>query len=276
MKITGLIVLACLIMGQSYGQYYYNDLVMTNEIARKRALLQQNRVRGVQMTSLDGNNEPVEGFNSAQVVSGNYGTITTTTNTSLSGKNETTHSFNDKGLLLKTVDTSDGNRTVIEYTYDAAGQVTKILSRTYSPGNYINKEEHLWSYNAGKPASMLKVKNDKDTTYISFVADEKGNLGEEKSTHRGQAQPTVYYYYDDQNRITDIVRYNVRAKRLLPDYVFEYDATGRISSMLVTNQGGADYQKWYYKYNEKGLKQQDICFGKNKVIIGKVEYTYKF
>jgi YD repeat-containing protein len=274
MKITGLLVLACLVAGASYGQHYYNDQVLTNDIVKKRALYQQTRVRGVQMTSLDNNDQPIEGFSSAQQVSGS--SLVTTTNTEVSGKNETTHSFNDKGQLTRSVDTSDGNKTVIEYVYDAAGQINTITSRSFSPGGYVNKEQHVWSYASGKPSRMLKIKNDTDTTYISFTTDEKGNVTEEKSTHRRQEQPAVYYYYDDQNRLTDVVRYNVRAKRLLPDYVFEYDAAGRMSTMLVTTQGGVDYQKWYYKYDEKGLKQQDICFGKNQALIGKVQYNYKF
>src|SRR5262245_55907440 len=105
MKISGFIVLACLLTSTSYGQYYYNDLVMTKEISKKRAQFRENRVRAVQMTSLDGNNQPVEGFSSEQEVGPS--TIVTTTNTSLSGKNETTHSFNTQGQLIKTVDTSD-------------------------------------------------------------------------------------------------------------------------------------------------------------------------
>jgi YD repeat-containing protein len=276
MKITAFIVLTCLITGTTYSQQYYNDLVMTGEIIKKRALLQQQRVKEVQMTSLDNNNQPIEGFSSTQEVSNNFATLTTTTVTSLSGKNETTHSFNDKGQLMRSVDTSDGNKTIIEYTYDAASQISSIVSRTFSPGGYVSKEQHLWLYKAGKPDRMLKVKNDQDTTYVNFVIDDKGNVAEEKSTHKGQDQPTVFYYYDDKGRLTDVVRYNVRAKRLLPDYVFEYDTAGRVSTMLVTNQGGADYQRWYYKYDEKGLKQQDICYGKNKALIGKVEYQYKF
>lgn len=276
MKITGFIVLACLIAGSAYSQHYYNDLVMTNDIVKKRALFQQVRVRGVQMTSLDNNNQPIEGFSSSQDLSNNYSTLTITTVTALAGKNETTHFFNEQGQLTRSIDTSDGNKTVIEYTYDAASQISSILSRTYSPGNYINKEQHLWLYKSGKPERMLKVKNDKDTAIITFTVDDKGNVVEEKSAHKGQEQPTVYYYYDDQKRLTDVVRYNVRAKRLLPDYVFEYDAAGRVSMMLVTTQGGIDYQRWYYKYNDKGLKQEDICTGKNKALIGKVEYAYKF
>ena len=73
-----------------------------------------------------------------------------------------------------------------------------------------------------------------------------------------------------------MVRYNTRAKRLLPDYIFEYDEAGRIAMMLVTTAGGADYQKWFYKYDEKGLKIKDECYSKNKALIGKIEYSYKF
>ena len=123
---------------------------------------------------------------------------------------------------------------------------------------------------------MVKIKNDLDTTYISFVPDEKGNPGEEKSIHKGQPQPTVYYYFDDQNRLTDIVRYNQRAKKLLPDYIFEYDAQGRLATMLVTMEGSNDYQKWHYSYNDKGLKSKDDCYSKTRVLIGRMEYRYGF
>jgi hypothetical protein len=44
---------------------------------------------------------------------------------------------------------------------------------------------------------MLKIKNDKDTTFVEFVADEKGNPAEEKSKQKGRSIPTVYYYFDE-------------------------------------------------------------------------------
>src|SRR5258708_1362030 len=99
-----------------------------------------------------------------------------------------------------------------------------------------------------KTVQMIKIKNRVDTTYVTFVPDDKGNVGEERSVHRGNPEPTVYYYYDDNNRLTDVVRYNPVAKRLLPDYIFEYDAQNRLATMLVTTGGGTDYQKWNYTY----------------------------
>lgn len=275
-RILGLSLLISFIAHTAYSQHYYNDLVMSSEIVKKRAAYQANKVRSVKMTSFDNNNEPIEGFGGSQAIAANYATITTETATSISGKEEITHYFNGKGQLTQSIDTTEGNKVVIQYTYDANNLITSITNMSFSPGGYSTREQHLWFYNqAGKPEKMLKIKNTTDTTIVNFKLDEKQNIGEERSVHAGVEQPVVYYYYDDKNRLTDVVRYNNRAKRLLPDYIFEYDDAGRIAMMLVTTAGGADYQKWMYKYDERGLKLKDECYAKNKMLIGKIEYSYK-
>ncbi len=275
-RFLGLTLLISFIAHTGYSQHYYNDLVMSNEIVKKRAVYQANKVRSVKMISYDNNNQPIEGFGGSQAVASNYATITTETSTSLSGKDEITHYFNEKGQLSQSIDTTDGNKVVIQYTYDANNRISGITNTSFSPGGYTTREQHLWFYNAaGKPEKMLKIKNGTDTTNVTFKLDEKQNVGEERSVHNGVEQPVVYYYYDDKDRLTDVVRYNNRAKRLLPDYIFEYDEAGRIAMMLVTTSGGADYQKWLYKYDERGLKLKDECYAKNKMLIGKIEYSYK-
>lgn len=277
MRTVILIFFICCMGLASQGQHYYNDLVATGEQIKKRAIWQQQQVRSVRFNSYDGNNQPIDGFKCEQNVRNNFTEIVTETTTSLSGTSVNTATFNTAGQLIKTTDTTDGNKTEITYAYDANNRITNIISLSFSPGNYVNKEQHLWFYDAnGKPVRMQKIKNNADTTYITYVADDNGNPGEEKSMRQGQTLPTVYYYYDDKNRLTDIVRYNNRAKRLLPDYIFEYDDRSRIASMLVTAEGTGDYQKWHYSYDARGLKVQDVCFSKTKVLIGKVEYKYQF
>jgi len=275
-KLFGFTLFTCLLAHTALSQYYYNDIVMTNEIIKKRAVYQQNRVKTVEMISFDNNNQRIEDFGGTQTISNNFALITTLTSSNLSGKDETTHYFNDKGQLTQSIDTTDGNKTIIQYTYDGNNLITGIVNLSFSPGGYNSREQHIWMYNKdGRPEKMLKVKGGTDTTIVNFKLDDKGNVAEERSVHAGAEQPAVYYYYDDKNRLTDVVRYNNRAKRLLPDYLFEYDPDGRLAMMLVTTQGGADYQKWYYRYNDKGLKQKDECYGKNKMLIGKVEYNYQ-
>lgn len=277
MKTTILILTICSFVVSAQGQHYYNDLLVTREQMKKRAVWQQQRVKSVRFNSMDGNNQPIEGFKCEQNVKNNFTEIVTETTTTLNGTTVNTSTFNVAGQLIKTTDTTEGNKTEITYTYDANNRITNIISLSFSPGNYVNKEQHRWFYDGnGKPVRMEKIKNNADTTYITLLPDDKGNPGEEKSMRQGQAQPTFYYYYDDKDRLTDIVRYNNRAKRLLPDYIFEYDAQDRLASMLVTSEGTGDYQKWHYTYDEKGLKVQDACYSKTKVLIGKIEYKYQF
>ena len=258
-------------------QHYYNDLVVTGEQMKKRAIWAQAKVKAVRFNSLDGNNQPIDGFKCEQNVKNNTTEITTETTTSLTGTSTNIAYYNTAGQLIKTVDTADGNKTEITYTYDASNRIVDILSLAKSPGNYVSREQHRWFYDAaGKPVKMQKIKNSTDTTFVTIVPDDKGNPGEEKLVRQGQSLPSYYYYYDDKNHLTDIVRYNNRVKKLLPDYIFEYDEQDRLASMLVTIEGTGDYQKWHYSYDAKGLKILDACFSKTKVLIGKVEYKYQF
>ncbi len=81
--------------------------------------------------------------------------------------------------------------------------------------------------------------------------------------------------HDTDNRLTDIVRYGLKAQRLLPDDVFDrqYGVGGRLSSMLVVPEGSNDFQKWFYEYDEKGLKTNDACYNRRSQLLGKIEYT---
>ncbi len=275
MKTLLFTVLMSIISGNLFSQYYYNDILTTAENMRKRELFKQQQVKGIRFMSFDGTGQPIDGFSSEQTVSNNFTEIGTLTTTNLTGATRSTSWFNAGGQLIKTLDTSDGNSTTVNYFYDAANRITSLVSVSISPGAYTNKEQHIWTYKGDRPSGMLKIRNERDTTYISFEADEQGNVAEEKSRRNGQAMPTVYYYYNDKHQLTDIVRYNARAKRLLPDYIFEYDAQGRPATMLVTTEGSNEYQKWYYTYNEKGLKVKDECYSRNRTLIGRVEYQYR-
>jgi YD repeat-containing protein len=277
MKALFFIVFAFLLTGNLYSQNYYKDLVLTGDLAKKRALYQSNKVKMVRINSFDNMDQPIDKFSCNQSVLNNFSEIKTVTSDPLTGTSENTSVFDEKGRLIKSTDTSEGNRTVTTYGYNPAGKLTIVTSQSHSPGQFITREQHYWYYDAnGKPQTMVKVKNGTDTTHFEFVLDDKGNVVEEKSRISGVLQPATYYYYDLENRLSDIVRFNMRAKRMLPDYIFEYNEQGQLRTMLTPMQNMGDYQKWYYSYDEKGLKKKDECFSKSKVLIGRIEYQYQF
>jgi hypothetical protein len=87
----------------------------------------------------------------------------------------------------------------------------------------------------------------------------------------------TYYYYDGKNRLTDIVRFNTKARRLLPDYMFEYTENNQVSQKITTlSMMDLGYLIWRYVYNDKGLKTKEASFNKDKAMTGKIEYSYRF
>jgi hypothetical protein len=269
-------MLCLLISISTHAQYYYKDITGPNQTTEKAAKLKRQKIHSVNVVSYEPDGELTADFNGNQTISADYSRITTSFKTPLSGESELTTYFDKSGRLIKSVDTADGSYSESQYYYNDNGTLSKITNISTSAGNKSEKEDHLWYYNAsGKPEKMLRIKNNLDTTYVTFVLDEKGNVAEENIMRNNVSLPSYYYYYDDQNRLTDVVSYNVKAKRLLPLYIFEYNSDNQLSSMLVVPEGSDDYQKWIYEYNDADLKVKETCLNKRKQIVGRVEYQYK-
>ena len=110
---------------------------------------------------------------------------------------------------------------------------------------------------------------------VELVKDEQGLIVEEHWKKKNRTIETYYYYYDANKQLTDIVRYNAKLKKLLPDFQYEYDANGRVSQMIQVSMGSSSYFTWKYTYNEKGLKQKEVGYDKEKKMIGRIEYMYE-
>ena len=80
-----------------------------------------------------------------------------------------------------------------------------------------------------------------------------------------------------RNCPSDIVRFNTKARRLLPDYMFEYTEQNQVSQKITTlSMMDLGYLIWRYVYDDKGLKTKEASFNKDKVMTGKIEYSYQF
>ena len=276
MKTILLSAFSILMFTSLHAQYYYKDILLPKQTADQLQRYKTNRIRAVKATSAETGRETAEGLQVDQSFNNNYSEVVTISRSpQMEGTTLITY-YNSDGLIGKTVDTTDGASSTTIYIYDASKRLTALVNSSASTGQDTEKEEHLWSYtSSGQPLSMLKIRNGTDTAYFTFVIDDKGNVVEEKSTRKGKEQLPYYYYYDDQNRLTDIVHYNPIAKRLLPDYIFEYDQTGKLRSMLVVPPGGIDYQRWMYNYDDRGLKTKETVYNRSRQPMGIVEYRYE-
>ena len=280
MKVVFVCLLASAFGGQVHAQFLYKDLVVTRQNNTRWKLFMDNRVKSVALKSMEANGQPTEGFVGDQDITGDYTEMTSHTKTAGSTDSWIISRYAN-GRLIRNTDTSDTYQSITEYQYDNEGHIISITNTSTETDNQVKAvEQHLWSYDPahpGKPIAMMKIKNGNDTTNVTFIADGKGNIVEERSKRLGADLPTIYYYYDGDNRMTDIVRYSPRANRLLPINIFEYEE-GRLKSMLVVpEEGNSFYQKWFYTYDEeKGLKAKDACYNKQKELLGTIEYQYSY
>jgi YD repeat-containing protein len=257
-------------------QYYYKDIVLTRQNQANWKLFRDQKVKEADMLSLDANGEPTEGFSCIQTFSADYGTITTYTKSANTAASSLITSYDRNGHLISTTDTSDTYKSTTTYSYNQAGEISSLFNNSIETDNQVGAtEKHLWIYDGNQLKKMIKIKSETDTTIVNLIKDEKGNIIEEKPVRNGQSLPSTYYYYDNEGRLTDIVRYNQKAGRLLPDYVFEYNSD-RISSMLFVPPSTTDYQKWMYQYAENGLRSSEVCYDKKKQLVVKINYKYVY
>ena len=259
-------------------QYYYKDIIVTRLTIEKWKHYQAQKVRAVRLISVEGDGKPTTGFDCKQTVTADYSQINTYTLSNESVATTLSAFYGSGGLLVKTVDTSDTYQSVTEYIYDASGRVLSISNNSVETDNQVKSTElHRWEYLAdGTPTRLLKIKDGNDTTFVRLVADEKGNVVEEHPVNHRIELPVVYYYYNQNHQLTDIVRFNNMAKRLLPDYVFEYTPNQELASMLFVVEGTGEYQKWVYEYNDRLLKTREICYDKRRELMGSINYQYEY
>jgi YD repeat-containing protein len=278
MKAISAFITMLIIVQSAFTQYYYQDIIATRQVAEKWNAYKDHKVKTVNIFSFESDEKPTEGFSCNQNVRSDYSEISTHTKSELARESTFTTYYNANGQPIKTYDTSKAYQSITEYAFDASGNISSITNSSLETINNIkNTEQHFWRYGAdGKLSAMIKVKNGNDTTYVRFIFDEKGNLAEERAVHNKIEAPAVFYYYDENRQLTDIVRYNPKARRLLPDYIFTYGINGQLSSMLFVPEGSTEYNKWVYEYNESGLRIKETCYSKQKEMLGKIEYEYSF
>lgn len=277
MKTYSLILLLVLPFA-ARAQYYFNELLAAHTIEQRMKTLVEQKVATVTATGYDERGARSRDFNEWQQVQPSTRTWLTQTRNGLN-ITRMAYRFNEAGRLVSISDSSAGVTSQSEYSYDAQQRIKEVVITVKdSAQEFSNTESHQWTYDAaGKPAKFLRIVDKKDTTEFRFTIDEKGRVADEQLFRRNTGLDQLYYYYNSQDNITDIVRYNKRIKKLLPDFMFEYDEQGRVAQKIATlSTRTSDYIIWRYAYNEQGLKSREALFNKQKEMTGRIDYTYTF
>ena len=266
----------CLLALAASAQYYYKDILSNKQLLADLAAYKQNKIKTINIKSFEDDGSPSEGFFCQKKFSKDYTKSELFTRSNISAASMLTSTFNSKGQLIKTYDSSTIAVNLNVYNYDDNSRLASIISMVRSnDDDFTNEitEQHIYSYNEQNlPLQMIRVKNGTDSTIILFALDEQNNIAIEKDTKSGTK---YYYYYDAKKRLTDIVQANDFKTGLLPDYLFEYNnSAGLVSQMTSTEEGRNNYYVWKYTY-EDGLRVKEKCFTKERKLMGSVEYEYK-
>ncbi len=236
------------------------------------------KVKTITATGYDARGAKTTDFNEWQEVNTGQNSLKITTR---NGQqiNRQYYQFDKEYRLIRITDSSGAIKSTTEYSYDNNGNIVLIKTSTIdSLQDFSEITEQHYLYNAaGKPEKLWRIVNGADSSEYRFKLDEKGNVADEQLYRRGVGLDPIYYYYDEKNRLTDIVRYNKKAKKLLPTVMFEYDDNDRIiQKMTILSAANPDYLIWRYIFNEKGLKTKEALFNKQKELTGRIEYAYTF
>ena len=268
-------------------QYYHKDIISIKQANDENILLRQQKTKGIIIHSFEADGKPSEDFSCQKKISKDYLTVETVTSSPGTAASTIVSTYNEKGQLIKYSDSSEIIAAATVYEYDEKGNITAITAFNHSSDDDFTtslKEVHQYTYNEkGLPAKMLRIKNDKDTLEVDFIMDTKGNISDEieKMPHGKH----YYYYYNDKNQLTDIVRYNIVSSAMKPDFVFEYNDKGQLVQMVAVEEGTnksyyneknvVNYYTWRYFYNDEGLKIIEKCFSRSSQLLGYVEYEYE-
>lgn len=258
-------------------QYYYKDIVGTRESSDLIKSYTKNKVSRVVLTSFDAKSQRDEEFYVEQLFAPANRSLTTTTSAQSSAPSRLISYADEKGNVVRTVDSSDIVVSITTYTYNEQGQLVSLISTAAdTSAAAADYEQHLWTWKDGQPSKMLRIKNHKDTTFVTFKVDEQGNVVEESQLHNYIIDLPIYYYYNDKHQMTDVVHYSERVGQLLPEYMFEYNDQGQVSQKITVPARNSQYLIWRYQYNGYGLKTKEVIYDKQKKMTGRIQYQYSF
>jgi hypothetical protein len=275
-----LLVFSCILFATvARTQFYYNDIIGTQELNQRMKDYVTNRVASITATGFDAYGMKNTSFYELYEVKENGRLLQISSLDEINRKN-TLFRFDNNGIVVTQTDSTIGIKDVIEYKYDNNGRLRSILNTTTDTENEFNQtEEHGWIYTAnGAPEKMWKIMNGKDSLLYQFTLDAGNNVIDEYQVkNKFKYDPLYYYYYDATRRLTDVARYNKIVKKILPDLMFEYDEQNHVIQKIATVSGAqVGYVIFRFGFNEKGLKTKEVLFNKLKQKTGSIEYQYTF
>lgn len=260
----------------SYGamaQYYYNDILSNKKLNKEYEDLKSSGYNKIILESFEEDNSPSKGFFCEKKFNTDFSESMMLSRSLRTDESSLKTTYKD-GRIVQSVNETPFTINTMRFTYQD-GHLKTIQIETYDlRDSSVQKEERAFGYDtANRLTRLTRTKDGKVISSIKFIHDEHGNIVEEIPENEG-ADRKYYYYYDEKNRLTDVVHFNQLAQKLLPDYIFLYDEKSSLIQMITVDENAKDYNIWRYSYTREGLPEIQKCFSKNKKLLGTIQFEY--
>ena len=256
-------------------QYYYNDILTIQKLNLEFTSLKSSGFHLVDLKSFEDDDSPSEGFQCEKKFNSDFSSSSMISKSYITGES-VLNAFYAAGKIIKSTTETSTSTNTTTYQYDSTGRLVFV---NVSTSGYLDSatfsETRNYEYNEkGALVKMAREKNGKQVAVIDFKIDENGNIIEE-APEKNSTGRKYYYYYDENNRLSDVVHFNEIAGKLLPDYMFLYNADGALKQMISVDETGRNYFIWKYSYTSSGLPEIQKCYSKEKRLLGTIQYEYK-
>lgn len=287
-KIIVLLCFSILGVSSANGQYYYQDIYRTLETNRQHEQYKKDNIHHIQIRSLDAQKRPSPSFKCSKTFSPDYRSTTTVTQSFSTGAGHLTSYFDDKGRVVRTLDstTSSISHTRIYYN-DTSGKIDSLVFLSYAAAhsekdsllqfntNYRLRETHVFYYDtSGMPERMSRLKNSRLYSTIYFEKDSSGRIF--KEYEKDNSGRPIYYYKYKSGELTDVFHFNQQQKKMIPDFLFDYDEQGRLAKKTVVLSNSHNYLEWHYSYNASGQISKEVCYNDKKELLGSLVFDYSY
>ena len=199
-------------------QYFYKEIIGNKLAIEELESYKKRNIHQINIKSYEPSDILSDGFYCEKKISKDYQKTTVFSKTNETGRSILTTYFNEKGLPVKTYDSSESYVSTATLHYNDLNQIdhTTTVSRS-KDDDFVNEitENHTFLYSANHQLTKLVIsKNHSDTTILLFYNDENGNTTIEKNTKNAAK---YYYYFDEKNRLTDVVFSNEYKKEWYPN-----------------------------------------------------------
>lgn len=268
-----LLLLLSFVAFTSKAQYYYNDLLNNKKLNEEYRLLRSAQLFKTALESFEDDDSPSDGFFCEKKFNREFTESIMISRSQITGESEMKSTYHD-GKIIKTETITSTSSNVIHYTYDGDLIRSVKMETEDSAGRSSFVEERVYEYDENnRPRTMKRLKNGAEVSTVEFKIDLAGNVIEELPVI-GNSDRKFYYYYDENGRLTDVVRYNPVAQRLLPDYMFAYNSANQVSQMISVEETGRNYYIWRYSYRTDGLPEIQKIYSKEKKLLGTIQFEY--